>query len=338
VAVSVPVTKPPAQPSSQNGDADRNSAPPQAGDQKKSLATATQAPSANGASAQATIAAYRSLREVAAGMAKSIAEVQPRPKQIWLFGNESDLDGLGDYRLFEQAVGLLSSELNQIRKDLRSASRPPHDGDRFALSVAATTTVLGDVISKILVPLAPKFTFSDVQLSIESATLLRCLASDLAAAGFDVFTPLSLVLRQGPATHSAITDALTMLHGELWSAQQAAAQAAEAIRPAVDARLAAIAASITELHEKLTEDREAAQRLLNGAAISAILSAGLAVHVSVNAAAAQVQERSILVWAWRVHAGGIVATYTAYANDGTVVGGGVRNAMMKTYRLENLPP
>jgi hypothetical protein len=291
----------------------------------QSAATAMAAPSGTGL--RGILAAYESMDRAARGVAgeisKEVASGDPPPEHIFVTASDTDLAGLAEYRSYRQSVDWHTVALNRLSDAVDAASggtaRPRTKGLR---SISATG--IGKVISDIIKPLAPSFTFSDTPITIESAAFAMLVAGEAAEHG-SVITPYSLALRQGTGTlfETLARDVARLEPGVSEIAQRVEALP-EQTREPFEAEVDALSKSIASLEKRLRDEPS----IVRGAALHEVVANGLVVYVSVFAAGTELRQVSFLLGSWRRHAGGFAGAYSIYRGDGVLRGGGFVRPML----------
>jgi hypothetical protein len=303
--------------------ASTNASPKQAASQ--SATTAMAAPS--GTALRGILAAYESMDRAARGVAREIwnevAAGDPRPEHIFVTASDTDLAGLAEYRSYRQSVDWHTVALNRLRDDIVAAGGGTARRRTKGLE-SITAASIGKVISDIIKPFAPSFTFSDTPITIESAAFAMLVAGEAAQHG-SVITPYSLALRQGtgPLFETLVRDVARLEPGVSEIAQRVDALP-EQTRELFEAEVDALSKSIAALEKRLRDEPSIAR----GAALHEVVANGLVVHVSVFAAGTELRQVSFLLGAWRRHAGGFAGAYSIYRGNGVLRRGGFVRPML----------
>lgn len=280
-------------------------------------AVATPAASLTGSSVRSTIAVYRALQAAAEEVAAAV-EGQPSPSRaVFITTSDQDLNALVESSLFHRQLASVTQSIAGIRSSLESDRSPE------AVKLMSATGAVSKIISDIIVPLAPKFSFSDAQVTVESSAFLMLVAGAISE-NIEVYTPFSISLRQSdPGLQSSPLDALISVSADARALAMEVSSLPDATRASKADQVEANEALLVLLRRRVEDNPEFAHRLVRGAALASLLADAAILHVSVFAAGTELHERGFLLWANRKHAGGMAASYSLYARNGKLLKGGL---------------
>jgi hypothetical protein len=290
----------------------------------QTLATQSVVPAQSGASVQSIIAAYRSLdqiaREIAKQVLKVLSDLNRLRDPVLITTGDADLRGLAKYETFRRSVESCREVLARLQGEAEERPR------RARAAGPAAVAVLGDVISKVIKPLAPAFAYSDEPLTIEASALLTLVAGAAAGSGVRIMTPFSISLLMGRRQRlKEQTAELTRLRADAAAFARTTAALPEADRTSLEASSTATSELLDALEKTMRDDPE----ITRGAAVQEAIADGVIVHVTVFAAGTQLYERKFLWGVWRRHTGGVAGAYAIYTSDGVLHKGGLVETMQE---------